>query len=178
VCRRDRLQHTWSVALIMLATGGFAAQDKPDFSGRWVLASPRQSAPDIPLALSIRQTLVRTTIRGDPMEPFFRHVTVDRQFATGSRSETHLIGVQGGVVPGIRADGSPNGPTAHHAVIWNGNALVFESGSYTGQRPETGVWTERREMWSFDADGRLRVVITTRSSGDGSSARTLQYRRP
>ena len=112
------------------------------------------------------------------MEPFFRDITIERQFETGTRSETHLIGVQGGTVSSMPADGSPSGRTAHHAVKWNGNALVFESGSHTGLRPETGVWTERREIWSLDADGRLRVAITTRSSGDGSRAITLQYRRP
>lgn len=178
MCRRNRLQQTWSIALIMLAMVGVAAQDKPDFSGRWVLATPQQSDADMPLALSVRQTLVRTTVRGDLMEPFFRDISIERQFETSTRSETHVIGVQGGTVRGLRADGSPNGPTAHHAVRWDGNALVFESGSDTGQRSETGVWTERREIWSLDADGRLRVVITTRSSGDGSKAITLQYRRP
>jgi hypothetical protein len=178
VCCRNRLQQTWSIALIMLATVGVAAQDEPDFSGRWILATPQQSDTDIPLALSVRQTLVRTTVRGDPMEPFFRDITIERQFETGTHSENHLIGVQGGTVSGLRADGSPNGPTAHHAVRWDGNALVFESGSYTGQRSETGVWTERHEIWSLDADGRLRVVITTRSSGDGSKNITLAYRRP
>jgi hypothetical protein len=178
VCCRDGLRRTWSIALLMLATVGIAAQDKPDFSGRWVLASPQQSDMDIPLTLSVRQTLVRTTVRGDSMEPFFRDITIERQFKTGTRSETQLIGVQGGTVSGLRADGSPSGPTAHHAVKWDGNALVFENGSYTGQRPETGVWTEHREIWSLDADGRLRVASTTRSSGDGSKAITLQYRRP
>jgi hypothetical protein len=112
------------------------------------------------------------------LEPFFRDITIERQFETGTRSETHLIGVQGVTVSGLRADGSPNVPTGHHAVRWDGNALVFGSGSYSGHRPETGVWTERREKWSLDADGRLRVVITMRSSGDGSRTITVQYRRP
>jgi hypothetical protein len=171
-------QQTWSIALIVLAAVGVAAQNKPDFSGRWVLATPQQSDADVPLALSVRQTLERTTVRGEPMEPFFRDITIERQFETSARSETHLIGVQGGVVPGIRAGGGPIGPTAHHAVKWDGNALVFESASYSGQRPETGVWTERREVWSRDPDGRLRVVITTRSSVDAPTETRVVYRRP
>jgi hypothetical protein len=178
VCCRNRLQQTWSIALIMLATVGVAAQDKPDFSGRWVLATSQQSDADIPLALSVRQTLVRTTVRGDPMEPFFRDITIERQLETGTRTENHLIGIQGGTVSGLRADGSLNGPTARHAVRWDGNALVFESGSYSGQRPESGVWYERREMWSLDADGRLLVVITNRSSDDAPRETTVAYRRP
>ncbi len=145
---------------------------------RWVLAILLESDTDTPLALSVRQTVVRTTVRGDPMEPFFRDITIERQFETGTRSETHLIGVQGGTVSGVRADGSPTSPMTHHAVKWDGNALVFESGSYTGQRPETGTWAERREIWSLEADGRLRVAITSRSSADGPRAVTLHYRRP
>ena len=137
----------------------------------WILSTPQQSDTDIPLALSVRQTLVRTTVRGDPMEPFFREITIERQFETGTQSETHLIGVQGGTVSGRRADGSPTGLNTHHAVKWDENALVFESGSYTGPYPETGAWPERRETWSLEADGRLRVAITRRSSGDGSSYR-------
>ena len=178
MCCRNRLHETWSIALIMLTAAGVAAQDKPDFSGRWILITPQQSDTDTPMALSVRQTLVRTTVRGDPMEPFFRDITIERQFETGTQSATLLIGVQGGTVSGLRADRSPNGPTAHHAVRWDGNALVFESGSYTGQRPETAVWSERREVWSLEDDGRLRVAITKRSSGQGSTAVTLLYRRP
>ena len=177
MCCRNLIQQTWSIALIMLATLGVAAQDKPDFSGRWVLATAQQSNMEIPLALSVRQTLVQTTVRGDPVEPFFRNISIVRQFETGTHSENHRIGVLSGTVPGLRADGSPHGPRAHHAVRWDGNALVLESGSYTGQGPETGVWTERREIWSLYPDGRLRVVITTRSSADASKNITLVYRR-
>jgi hypothetical protein len=173
-----RFHQTWASLLIVFTTVGVAAQDKPDFSGRWVLAIPQQSNTDTPLALSVRQTVVRTTVRGDPMEPFFRDITIERHFENSTRSETHLIGVQGGTVSGLRADGSPTGHTTHHAVKWDGNVLVFESGSYTGPQPETGTWAERREIWSLEADGRLRVAITMRSPDDGSRAVTLLYRRP
>ena len=173
-----RFHQSWASLLIVFTTVGIAAQDKPDFSGRWVLATPQQSDTDTPLVLSVRQTVVRTTVRGDPMEPFFRDITIEREFETGTRSETHLIGVQGGTVSGVRADGSPTGPRTHHAVKWDGNALVFESGSYTGQHPETGTWAERREIWSFEADGRLRMAIINRSSVDAPRAVTLHYRRP
>jgi hypothetical protein len=163
--------------LIVLATVTSAAQDKPDFSGRWILDPPRESGPDVASALTVRQASVRTTGDGDRTEPF-RNIAVDRQFGSITRSETYLIGVLGGFVPGINADGSPNGPKGHLGITWEGHSLVFESGSYTGPDPETGLWDERREVWSLDPDGRLRVVITTRSSADGSKAITWVYRRP
>jgi hypothetical protein len=166
-----------SVVLVLVVATPRAAQEEPDFSGRWILESPSPPAPDTPRALSVRQSLVRTNVRGEAMKPFFNDITIDREFESGTRSETHQIGVVGGVVPGFREDGSPDGPRRHHAVKWDGNALLFESGSYTGQAPETGVWDERREVWSLDPNGRLRLAITTRSSVDGSRTVTLVYRR-
>jgi hypothetical protein len=172
------LQQVWSAALIMLATVTVtvSAQTGPDFSGRWVLATPRASA-DVPSALSVSQTLVRTTPTGNPMAPFFRDITIERQFENSSRSETHRIGMQGGIVPGLHHDGSPHGPTVRFTVRWEGQSLVFESGSHAGQLPEHGVWSERREVWTLDPDGHLRVVITTRSSTDGSTSVALVYRQ-
>lgn len=167
------------VGVLALVVGApLAAQDKPDFSGRWVLQSPLHSALDIPRALSVRQLLVRTTARGEPMTPFFKAIAIDREFASGTRSETYDIGIVGGVVPGLREDGSPTGPTTRHdAVKWQGRMLVFEKGSYTGQAAETGVWAERREVWSLDRAGRLRMEIAIRSSVDPPKTVTLIYRR-
>jgi hypothetical protein len=168
----------WAIVLSLVVGATLAAQDKPDFSGRWVLESPSPDAPDIPRVLSVRQSLVRTTVRGDPMTPFFKDIAIDREFESGTRSETHEIGVVGGIVPGVRADGTSNGgPRGHHAVTWEGDALVFESGSFTGETSGAGAWTERREVWSLDPKGHLRMVITTRSSSGGAKVVTLVYRR-
>lgn len=81
------------------------------------------------------------------------------------------------MVHGLGSDGKTNGPPTHYAVRLEANALVFESGSYTGQSPQTGVWTERAEVWSLDLDGWLHVVITTRSSTDAPKTVALVYRR-
>ena len=177
ICCRDWRRVTRSVVLVVLGIVAVAAQDKPDFSGSWLLASSEPPRLDIPKALSVRQPVVRTNVHGEPMKPFFKDIAVDREFESGTGSETHLIGIVGGVVPGLTRDGSPRGPTEHHAVTWDGNALVFESGTYTGEVRETGAWAERREVWSFDPDGRLRVVVTTRNSVDTPRTVRLVYRR-
>ena len=153
------------------------ARDQPDFSGRWVLEESRPSASEMPRALSVRQTLVRTNVRGEPMEPFFRDLTVERQFEGAIRSETYWIGVQGGTVHGWWEDKSRTPPSTHQSVKWEGRSLVIETGSYTGSTPESGAWTERREVWSLDPDGRLRIALTTRSSTDPPGSNTLVYRR-
>jgi hypothetical protein len=173
---RNRL--AWSLTLLILATATVAAQNKPDFSGRWILAVPESSAPDIPSALLVRQTVVRTTVHGEPMEPFFKDIAIDLELESGVRSENHLIGMAGGIVPGRRPDSSLQGLQTHYCVNWEDSSLVFENGSHTGPKPETGVWAERRETWSLDPEGRLRIVIVTRSSADDSRTVTLVYRRP
>src|SRR6266550_3675975 len=55
----------------LLVALGLAAQDKPDFSGNWVLQDPPQPGVDIPRTLAIRQPLQRTTVLGEPMSPAF-----------------------------------------------------------------------------------------------------------
>ena len=168
-----RMAACFVVGMVSLAP--LAAQDKPDFSGSWLLESG-VSGTDIPLALSVSQSLVRTNVRGEPMQPFFKDITVTRALASSTRSETYQIGLVGGTVSG-RADGGANGPRTHHRVAWEEQALVIESGSYTGPAPESGDWVERREVWSLDSGVRLRLAITMRSSVDAPRTVMLVYRR-
>src|SRR5438128_636882 len=70
----------WVVVLTVLVGSSLPAQDGPDFTGRWILESPSQPAPDTPMALSVRQSLVSTNVRGEPMRPFFKDITIEREF--------------------------------------------------------------------------------------------------
>jgi hypothetical protein len=108
------------------------------------------------------------------MNPFFKDITVVRELANGTSSETYQIGVVGGSLGGSVAG---EFPSHHYGVIWEKQILVIETGSYTGPTPESGQWTERREAWSLDPAGRLRLAITSRSSDSASSTATLVYRR-
>jgi hypothetical protein len=74
-----------STGLLLLAIGSVAAQD-PDFSGRWVLVSPAAAAPDTPHAMSVRQTMTRTNIRGEPVKPFVSALTIEREFPGGTQA--------------------------------------------------------------------------------------------
>jgi hypothetical protein len=160
-----------TIALAMLVGSFVQAQDGIDFTGRWILDSPSPVSAEAPRALSVRQSLRTTNVRGEPMRPFFKDITIEREVEGGTRAETYQIGVVGGVVGGLGTGGR------HYAVKWEANVLVFENGSYTGQTPETGVWRESREAWSLDSDGRLHVVITTRSSSDAPKTVAPVYRR-
>ena len=166
-----------AVAILSASLAVHAAQDKPDFSGSWVLESEAPASPDIPQSMSVSQTLVRTNVRGEPMDPFYRDIKVTRAFESGTRSVTYSIGGMGGTVPGLSAGGILTGARTHYRVAWAEYSLVVETGSYTGAKPESGEWAERREVWSLEPDGRLRLAITTRSSGEDARTAILVYRR-
>jgi hypothetical protein len=153
------------VLLTSIATP-LAAQDKPDVSGSWILESAQQPGGDVPNALTVSQS----------MNGSFKDIAITRTLANGARSDTYLIGVGGGTLSGVRHWNDPVS-RAHFNVEWQEQTLLIESGSYTRSAPETGEWAERREAWSLDSEGRLRVAIATRSSADVSTAAMLLYRR-
>ena len=161
---------TCFAVVVVLLGAGLAAQDKPDFSGTWKLESP--FGPDNPQTLSVTQSLVRTNVRGEPMNPFFKDITITRALASGTRSDTHQIGVVGGTYS-LRADGVAV-PRTDQRVAWEGQVLVIES--RTGLAAASD-WAERREAWALDSTGRLRLTITTRSSVDAPKTAILVYRR-
>jgi hypothetical protein len=165
------------VILSILSTISLLGQTQPDFSGHWLLVDLEPSAPDVPKSLSVQQTIVRTNVRGEPIEPFYDTITITRQFESGPRSQTHKIGVIGGIVPGRRPDGSLNGPTENFRVKWDGDVLILETSTSIGHPRQPEHRVERRELWSLDPNRRLRVVTTTRSSGSPPATVTSVYRR-
>lgn len=73
--------------LIPLVIATIAAQGKPDFSGRWLLIEPGTPPEGVALELVVSQIL----------EPPATVLTVERRTAAGSRTESHQIGISGGV---------------------------------------------------------------------------------
>lgn len=153
----------WTPAITAAALAFAQAQlpvpPEPDFSGRWKLVSSPPSGAETPETMTIMQTIARTDVYGKPMTPFFKDLLVTRDFAAGARTERHMIGVVGGTIAGVQPGGTSVGTSTRHRVTWDHRTLVIETGRYTG-----GEWDSRREEWSFDEDGRLRLVVTTRTS--------------
>lgn len=174
VMTREKLLCTATslVVVIVLLGAELAAQDKPDFSGSWTLESTL-SAAEIPRTLSVTQSIVRTNVRGEPTEPFFKDITVTRALVSGTRSDTYEIGLVGGTVSGP-GNGIVNGSRTYQRVVWEEQALVIESG--TGPAPQSG-WADRREVWTLDSNARLRLTITTSTSVDAPRTIVLVYRR-
>jgi hypothetical protein len=163
-------------------------QDKPDFSGRWKLSGPIVAGAEFPSSLAVRQSIARTNVRGEAIEPFFRDVFVEREFPGGPQVETYRIGVEGGRVSGIdtRAGAAPQSSfQATYAVRWEGRRLVFEAGRYEGPvraaqslaELRAGAYSERVETWELGSDGLLTLSITTRGSNVETTTKSATYVR-
>ena len=159
----------WFIVMTAMTT---ADTGVPDFSGRWVLEPGQESVADVARAMSITQALVS----GEPVSSPIRQVTVVRDFTTSSQTETYRIGASSITVPGWWL-GEPKGPKTRQRVAWQDTTLVIDRGSYTGPAPEAGQWTERRETWSLDPAGRLRLTIITRGSDRPVTTDVQLYRR-
>ena len=150
-----------------------------DFSGRWTLVMAVPMDADVPTTLAVRQSIRRTNIRGEPITPFYDQIAFDYKSSAGMHSETFMVGIIGGTFGGgVSSTGTRiRAVSSHHAVTWNGPSLVFELGTYTGDTPGTGDWTERRETWALQPNGELAITVAT--SGSAVSARTVSalYRR-
>src|SRR5712691_52367 len=100
------------------------------------------------------------------MPPFFKELSVERQFVTGVRTETYQIGVEGGrvgVLPANRGTAADvNVSRTSFSVRWEDSRLVIDTGSYSGATRESGPYTEHTEVWRLDAAGLLILSITDR----------------
>ena len=165
----------WLGLLVSLIAGTTAAQEKPDFTGEWILVTPRDGATDAAAELSVRQWLEhKTSVRGVPID--IPHVAIERQFQTGARSESYQIGIVGGVTSGSAGANFP-GVRIQYRVKWDGDRLVIETGRYAGPTRESGPYSEHDEVWSLEAQGTLVMTVTDRASGTESRTTQLTYRK-
>jgi hypothetical protein len=172
----------WLSVLFGLIAAGAAAQDRPDFSGHWVLADPSDFASTIARELTVHQSIVHQSVRGDAIEPFFKTLTVERRLPSGLRSESYEMGTEGGTVGGVDPSGRESGPNdkspqTRVSVKWDGDRLVIETGSDSGRTRDSGPYTEHDEVWSLDAQGQLLITVTDRGSAVRSSTSNFTYRR-
>jgi hypothetical protein len=150
-----------------------------DFSGRWTLVVALPTDADVPTTLTVRQSIRRTNIRGEPMTPYYDQIAIDQKSSAGMRSDTFMIGIRGGTVGGgVSSTGARiRALSTRHAVTWNGDSLVFELGTSTGDAPGTGDWTERRETWALQPNGELAITIATSGSAGPAQTVAALYRR-
>jgi hypothetical protein len=166
--------------MVLVFGSSGSTQAQPDFSGRWVLVDPLNTAAELPRSMSVQQPLITKNGLGQPMRPTYFKLTIERYFVAGTRTETYFIGTEGGVVTARPPDyGRPNrpNPQTRVAVRWDGDRLIINTGSYSGSRRDDGPYTERTEMWELDSAGELRVTVNDRGSTMESTSMTTIYRK-
>jgi hypothetical protein len=146
---------------------------EPDFSGEWVLARASRSTEENASILTVRQTVTRTTMRGEPMKPWFSGLAVERRSKRGIMSDSYRIGLISGTVSG--PPGSVERTTV--AVKWEGDHLIIRTGKYSGPPQEPGPYTEHEEMWWLDRKGRLFISVTDRGSNITPTSVQFVYRK-
>jgi hypothetical protein len=171
---------TAAFAIALALSAGAQLPQEPDFSGQWALVSTSGAVTEQASALTVTQTLTRTTMRGEPMAPFYSSITVERHFNGRALSETHTIGTIGGTVPGIPAGQSPpQGEWTTESVNWQADHLVIKTTRSPQPPDQPGRRSEHEEVWSLDRDGRLLINVSDRASGAGAmTARLVYERRP
>jgi len=163
----------WIVFALASASAALAQQGV-DFSGRWILVSPSPAPVDVAAAMSVTQPVVRTSPSGTPIPPVYMRLTIEREVGERATTEERFIGADGGDVA-FTAEGVTR--RRDISVRWDGDALTFDVGSYTGPRRQTGEWREQHEIWSLDGDGRLRVRQETQGSAEAPRTIEATYRR-
>lgn len=169
-----------SVAVVI--GSALAAQEKPDFSGKWVLEQPSPAPTKVAEELDVRQWTEEGISPISGQWYAFDHITIEQRFA-GDEVHTYRyqIGLGGGIVGGVDANGrgrGPNGQLPHtkFSTRWEGSRLGIDTGVYSGNSPEAGPYSEISEVWSLDAD-TLVIARTTRSSTSEPTTITLSYSR-
>jgi len=159
-----------SCVLLVLLNSAARVPKAPDFSGEWVLVKAGDSTAE-QASLSIRQTITRTTMRGEPMQPWFSDLAVVRRSERSIvSSESYKIGLIGGTYSGISH-------RTTFAVKWQGDSLIIQTGTYEGPSQQSGPYTEHEEVWSLDPEGKLLITVTDGGSNITPTTVRLVYRR-
>lgn len=149
-----------ALILVSLLSGTAVAQQRPDFSGQWILVSS-------PAANAATELTVEFWV-SDSSRPR-EYVSVERWFGNHSM-ETFSIVIDSPLVP------APVGSRSGHYAAFEGRTLVIHRATHL--LPAREWATERTEIWSLTPDGLLRITITDRpTSGEPLTTEAL-YRKP
>jgi hypothetical protein len=83
------------------------------------------------------------------------------------------IGIAGGTVGGLSADGTRDAVITESSARWRGSALELENRRCASR--DDREW--RREVWSLDRAGRLWIEIDADSAAGSRISMTVAYRR-
>jgi hypothetical protein len=163
------------LALSTATVAPAAAQEKPDFTGTWVLASPAGAPANAPATIVVRESFKRESTFGAPLPASVISMHIERRSASDAvTSEDVPIGIIGGVI-----SGTPDAAVAvakRVSSTWDGDRLVLET-VWSGRPIDGGTSSLHRETWSLDRADVL-TVTTKESIGQGDfTTTTVTYRR-
>lgn len=154
-----------SVCALVVATG--SAQNKADFSGYWILESPRAADAHTPAVLGVRQVMRIDTARTAP--PILEQLAVERRFPQRIVWSSHRI-----TAPGQSLE--PGGDTQFWSGQWARDRLILDSRSHDHDSGSVVDFVERHEEWRLSAG---RLYVTSSIGGTRVQARKIaaRYRR-
>jgi hypothetical protein len=162
--------------LFGLALAASQLPAEPDFSGRWRLVGaegPEAAATE----LVVEQSITRTTVRGEPMRPYYSALRVERHFDDGVRTATHQIGLAGGSVGGVVAGEAADAPKTRSSfsVVWQNRTLLIRRESRVEREYVMQSYASHEEAWSMDSAGRLVIVTVVSTSDAAAKQSTATY---
>ena len=144
-----------SLACGVLAAALVSAQDRPDFSGEWVLVEP-SNIPGSNLIVVQNEQTIRIEAYSWGTPSFFQTPS----------SGTYGVRTVGGVVGPIPGD------RTGVRWSWQAGTLVV---TFEGGRLVAGA--SKQEVWSLDSRGRLAVGIATRMPNGSRTTTRWVYRK-
>jgi hypothetical protein len=173
--------HLVSCIVVLLIVRASSAQDKPDFSGNWILVSPIDAGLNAAQTMTVHESFKRESVQGTPIDPPLITLAVDRRVNGSVRSELYTIGTIGGTVGGVVGNTGTGlrgqSRETRFSTGWDGDRLVIQITTDSGHVADAEGEPEHKEVWSLDAQGALLLIITDRASGMGLTTTTLLYRR-
>jgi len=143
------------VVAVIALTIGVGAQQKPNFSGRWVIVSPKEGAGREQIVTQTDKTLTteRVAAKGSERKMTYQLDGVERRLSMSSHGSEVVVLAK---------------------ASWEADRLVIASiESYPN-----GMKTQTRDVWSLDAKGQLVVdSAETGPKGEKGPVTQIVYAR-
>ncbi len=167
-----RTARTTAVALLAVLVGAIGpalAEERPDFSGTWVLDRARSDAPPARGAAGPHEGGVTLVIRH--AEPV---LTIERRVeGKGPRSRTVTYYTDGRTTE----SGGPYGSRITSTAAWEGRTLVVHTTRTRRTRGGSEATVEVTTRYDLSDDGRTLTVGVAADTPRGARTRHLVYTR-
>lgn len=161
-----------------LSSVSLVAQQRPDFSGQWVLASSSSASAASELTLELcvadwfcgnRAYRVQRYVPANKPAQLREYLSVERRFRNQSMETFEMTVLSASVLSPFGTDRSDL------FAAFEGQTLIIQKPTRLNPADEQIL---RKEIWSLTPEGLLRIITTRRPTG-GEPVRTEAiYRKP